>query len=229
MTQEKLAAMSDVNIRTVQRAEKGEYLQLETVASLAAALKVTVSALSVIDSVDLGDRQRDEEDAGDLESNAVVLRRVTTGKALLDIVCGSFSGNLYCEVEPTTENLEALTTMVEEIERLIPDPWQSPLETESMSLAKRLRAAVALTTKLAALEAFDVAVFAGTYTARAQVPRFDMDEGHMYTGDRFPFQPVTICRVMLEKRNYDRVVVKVTDKWNEPAPPKPDSDDDIPF
>jgi transcriptional regulator with XRE-family HTH domain len=47
MTQDKLAAMSNVDIRTVQRAEKGERIQLETVASLAAALKVTVPELSV--------------------------------------------------------------------------------------------------------------------------------------------------------------------------------------
>src|SRR5258708_79041 len=227
-TQEKLAERSNVNIRTVKRAEKGEYLQLETVASLAAALKVTVPDLTVSDSDDEG-RLIDDDDAADGERNAVVLRRVTSGKALLDILCDSFSGKLYCKVEPTAKNVEALTTMVEEMERLIPNPWGTPQESVSMSLAERLRTAVAWTAKLAALETFDVAVFAGIYTARAQVPRYDFDEGHMYTMDRFPFEPVTICRVMLEKKNNDRVVLKVTDKWTEPAPTKPESVDDVPF
>jgi transcriptional regulator with XRE-family HTH domain len=227
MTQEKLAAMSNVNIRTVQRAEKSEFLQLETVASLAAALKVTVPELTFSDGTD--ESRRDDDDAADGERNAVVLRRITSGKILLDILCDSFSGKLYCEVEPTVENVEALTTMVEEIERLIPNPWATPLESDSMSLAERLRTAVAWTTKLAALESFEVAIFAGTYTAKAQVPRFDLDEGHMYTSSGFPFEPVTICRVMLANKSSDRVVLKVTDKWTEPTPAKPESADDIPF
>lgn len=227
MTQEKLAAMSNVNIRTVQRAEKSEFLQLETVASLAAALKVTVPELTVSDST--GESRQDNDDEADGGRNAVVLRRITSGKALLDILCDSFSGKLYCEVEPTVENVEALTTMVEDIERLIPNPWAAPEDPASMSLAERLRTAVTWTTKLAALENFNVAVFAGTYTAKAQVPRYDIDEGHMVTWSHTPFVPVTICRVMLEARSHDRVVLKVTDKWTEPAPTKSESADDIPF
>jgi hypothetical protein len=119
--------------------------------------------------------------------------------------------------------------MVEEIEGLIPSPWDTPTDAVSMSLAERLRAAVALTAKLAALDAFDVAVFAGTYTALAQVPRYDSDEGHMYIRSGFPFEPVTISRIILEKRNHDRVVLKVTDKWTQPAPTDSDGADDIPF
>jgi transcriptional regulator with XRE-family HTH domain len=225
MTQEKLAAMSNVNIRTIQRAEKSEFLHLETVASLAAALKVTVPELTVSDST----RRIDNGDTADDERNAVVLRRITSGKALLDILCDSFSGKLYCEVDPTADNVEALTAMVEEIERLIPNPWATPQESISMSLAERLRTAVAWTKKLAALETFDVGIFAGTYTARAQVPHYDLDEGHMYTSARTPFEPVTICRIMLEKKDKDRIVLKVTDKWTEPAPTKPESIDEFPF
>src|SRR5947207_10000406 len=46
MTQEKLAAMSKVNHRTIQRAEDSASLQLDTLASLAASLGVTVGELS---------------------------------------------------------------------------------------------------------------------------------------------------------------------------------------
>jgi transcriptional regulator with XRE-family HTH domain len=228
MTQEKLAAMSRVNIRTIQRAERGEYLQLETVASIAAALKVTVPELSV--SEDSVGPAQIEEEGDERESNAVVLRPVTSGKILLEIAYDSFSGKLYCEVEPTQDNVEPLTAMIEEIEGLIPNPWDDP--APGLSLSERLRRSVTLTAKLAALERFEVAVFAGTYTARAQIPRYDTDEGHMYIRDRFPFEPVTICRVTLAPRKNERVVIKVTDKWVEPAPGKADSDDeadDIPF
>lgn len=228
MTQEKLAAMSNLNIRTVQRAEKSEPINLETVASLAAALKVTVLDLTASDGAN-DSNGTDDNGASDGDFNAVVLRRITSGKALLDILCDSFSGKLYCDVEPTVENVETLTTMVEEIERLIPNPWEIPQESISPSLAERLRKAVTWTAKLAALESFDVAIFAGTYTARAQVPRYDVDEGHMYISDRSRFEPVTICRITLAKKNRDSVIQKVTDKWTEPAPTKSEAADDIPF
>jgi transcriptional regulator with XRE-family HTH domain len=234
MTQEILAAKSNVNIRTVQRAEKGGYLQLETVASLAAALNVTVPELSVndVDDVDLPDP--DDDDQKPLPRNAVVLHRVMSGKTLLDIVSDSFSGKLYCSVEPTADNVEVLSAMAEEIEGLIRNPWASP--TVSMSLAQRLRAAVALTAKLQSLEAVEIAVFAGTYTAMAQVPRFDYEEGHMYTRDDTPFEPVTICRIMLTVKSLPRIIMFVDDKWMEPEPtyqdesdhPFPD-DEDSPF
>src|SRR5262245_52885436 len=107
MTQEKLAAMSKVNIRTIQRAERSEHLQLETVASIAAALKVTVSALTAPGVDDAGSTARTEENGNEHGNNAVVLRPVTSGKALLDMLHDSFTGRLSCEVEPTETNIDA--------------------------------------------------------------------------------------------------------------------------
>lgn len=48
---------------------------------------------------------------------------------------------------------------------------------------------------------------------------------------RTPYEPVTICRVTLQERTKDSVVVMVTDKWQAPAPEKTEAkdDDDIPF
>jgi hypothetical protein len=120
--------------------------------------------------------------------------------------------------------------MVEEIEKLISNPWTD--SGPRLSLAERLRKSVALTAKLAALQDFGIAVFAGTYTALAQIPAFDVETGHLYTTNRSPFEPVTICRVTLDTRKKGRVVLRVTDKWEEPAPNKSDSDaqtDDCPF
>lgn len=225
MTQEKLAAMSNASIRTVQRAERGGQLQIETAASLAAALKITLPELSVADATVASSLGADEGD-----SNAVVLRPIDSGKALLEIVYDSFSGKLYCEVEPTAENIDALTSMVDEIEGLIPNPWADP--EPGLTLSQRLRHAVTLTSKLTLLQDIGVAVFAGTYTARAQVPRYDSDEGHMYIKGRFPFEAVTICRVMLAPRQAGRVVIKVNDKWTALAPSAVETneqEDDIPF
>jgi transcriptional regulator with XRE-family HTH domain len=225
MTQEKLAAMSTVNHRTVQRAERGESLQLETLASLAAALGVTVGELTLND----GDPERTDRPEPS-ESNAVVLRRITSGKVLIDLICDSFSGKLFFAAEPTEENIDALTDMVERIEKLIPKPWETPMEAESPTLSQLLREALSITTKLAQLETFGIAVFAGTYTARAQVPRYDVDEGHMYTMRNQRFEPVTVCRISINRVGVERVTVKVSDEWQDETPSSaPALDDDIPF
>src|SRR4029077_11411689 len=127
MAQEKLAAMCKVNHRTVQRAERSESLQRDTLPSLVATLGVPVGELTLTD----GDpNQTDQPETS--ESNAVVLRRITSGKTLIDLVCGSFSGKLYCAAEPTQENIDALTDMIERIQKLIPNPWETPMEAESL-------------------------------------------------------------------------------------------------
>lgn len=157
-TQDKLAIMSKVNIRTIQRAERGAYLQLETVASIADALRVTVPALTVTDDATATDTSVTD----DRENNAVVLRPVTSGKVLLDMVHDSFSASLECHAEPTAENVDALVAMVETIERMLPDPWAPPQQTLHLTLAERLRKSVDLSKMLAELEHFGIGVFAGT-------------------------------------------------------------------
>jgi transcriptional regulator with XRE-family HTH domain len=230
MTQEKLAAMSKVTQRTVQRAERGEFLQLDTLASLADTLRVTVSDLSMVD--DHGSETSETPEPEPDERNAVVLRRVTAGKILVDMLCDSFSGKVYCATEPTETNIIALTTIVEKIESLMPNPWQTPMENVTLTLAQRLREALALTVQITELEKHGVAVFAGTYTARARVPEYDMDEGHMYTRTNQKYEPVTVCRISVNPIGVERVTVKVSDEWQEPAPalgPQISVDDDIPF
>src|SRR5205807_6317614 len=108
---------------------------------------------------------------------------------------------------------DALTDMAERIEKLIAKPWESPLAADGLTLAQRLREALAITARLAELEKLGVAVFAGTYTARAQVPRFDIDEGHMYVRMNQKFEPVTVCRVSINPVGAERVTVKVSDDW----------------
>lgn len=210
------------------RAERGEFLQLDTLASLAAALRVTVDEVTVPEN---GDEQLDRSEMS--ESKAVVLRRMTSGMALVKLIRDSFSGKLYCVAEPTEDNIGTLTELVERIERLIPQPWVLPFEAESLSLAQRLREALAITSQLAELEKFGIAVFAGTYTARAKVPHYDPDEGCMATWTTQKFEPVTVCRISIHLIGVDRVTVKVSDEWrDEDLPPPflpPASDDEIPF
>lgn len=230
MTQEKLATMSNVDLRTIQRAEQGRPVQLETLASVADALRVTVSEVTLTGEV-IPDHPTTAEPE---EQNAVVLRRITSGKTLLDILCDSFSGRLECEAEPTQQNIDALTALVEHVENRMPNPWRTPMESDQPTLAQRLREGLELTAKIDALEKPGIAAFAGTYTARAQVPHYDMDEGCMYVGRNQKFEPVKVCRISIARIGVDRVTVKVSDEWQEPAPQRVQAlevsvDDDIPF
>ncbi|SRR6266446_3835307 len=148
----------------------------------------------------------------------------------MDLVSGSFSGKLYCAAEPTEENINALADVVERIEKLIPNPWETPMEAPSLTLSQCLREALAITAQLAELEKFGVAVFAGTYTARAQVPHYDVDEGHMYTKTNQRFEAVTVCRVSINPVGVERVTVKVSDEWQDETTFSPlPTDDEIPF
>ena len=219
--------MSKVSSRTVQRAEESGLLQLDTLASLAAALGVTVAEITLPEeSAERIDKPETRE------SNAVVLRRMTSGIVLIELICDSFSGKLYCVAEPTNGNIATLTEFTDRLERLVPQPWKSPFETESLTLAQRLREALTITSQLEELEKFGIAVFAGTYTARAQVPHYDFDEDCMTIRITQKFEPVTVCRVYIGPAGVDRITVKVSDEWrNEvlsPAWPV-ESDDEIPF
>lgn len=239
MTQEILAKRSNVDCRTIQRAEKNSFLQLETFADLAAALKVTVD-----DLVEGGIRSDldTSENASSLEPkerNAVVLRHVVSGKTLLDVICDSFSGKVYCNAEPTAQNIDVLSAMVDKLEGLIPNPWVVPHEKPTFSLADRLRSAVVLSAQLEELGKEGIAVYAGTYTASAQIPRYDSDENGMYVSSGQIYRPVTVCRVFLDRAGLERVIVKVNDEWEEPKPSPSSSfaapsltselDDELPF
>jgi transcriptional regulator with XRE-family HTH domain len=226
MTQEKLAAMSNTNVRTIQRAERGASVQMETIASIAAALTLTVNDIIQEPMLDEKGNELDE-------FNAVVLRPVTSGKVLMDMVCNSFSARLACNAEPTAENVDALSEFVDKLEGMLPNPWQVPMERFSLSLAERLRTAVSVSDHLARLADFGISVYVGAYTASAQVPHYDLDEGAMYTRIGQKVEPVTACRVLIDRSGLERVVEKVTDKWEPPQPRHADKllgiDDDIPF
>jgi transcriptional regulator with XRE-family HTH domain len=221
ITQDKLASLSYLDRRTIQRAEAGSPLSLESLADIAAALKVKVSDITL---------QADNDDGNEdivVDNNAVVLRRVVSGKHLLDMLKDNFSGSLTCEVEPTTENIDTIAGSIEEIEKLIPDPWEwTP--GEKFSLADHLRSAVKLSEKIKILEEVGVAIFAGSYTASAIVPLYDPYEGLHIRNSQKP-EPVTVSRIVLADPSKARIVLRVNDVWEEPKPTPVEELDDIPF
>ena len=225
MTQEKLAAMSNTNARTIQRAESGATVKIETIADIAAALNFTVADITRTVIQDSAGNETDE-------FNAVVLRPITSGKVLLDMFLDSFQVKLRCDAEPTKQNIDTLSKVVADLERMVPDMWANPGELEKLSLANRLRSSVQLSEQLVSLNKLGIAVYAGAYTASALVPRYDGDEGHMYISGRQKAEPVTVCRVMVAPANLGTIVEEVVDKWadqNSKLGGPDDFDKEVPF
>jgi transcriptional regulator with XRE-family HTH domain len=227
MTQDMLGIKSNMDRRTIQRAEAGRPLQMESLSSIASALGVPLPQLIDTSGV------RVAEESEDLAAQSlIVLRPQQSGRALIDMIASSFDGKITCEAEPTTGNIDALTAITSAIESMMPDPWRTPMEDPKPSLTEQLRTALELGEQIKQLTEHEIAIFAATYTAQAQIPRYDMDTGDMYVSQRTPYNLVTICRIMLASAaRGDRITLKVDDLYVPPKAPAFGSGDveDIPF
>jgi transcriptional regulator with XRE-family HTH domain len=222
LTQDVLADAARCDRRTIQRAEQGKPLQLENLAGIASALQVSVSDLSIDPS-----SEPDTHDTTE-DRNAVVLRKISSGKVLLDALATSFSGNVDCDIEPTPATVDPVVSLIAEIERLMPEPWnEEKFLGTPMPLSERLKRAVEITAQIQSLEQSGIGIFVGTYTASAQVPRYSSDEGTLYIRLQQPYEPVSVFKVRFASAAIDKIVTLVDDVWEPPAPAV--DDDDIPF
>ena len=226
MTQHILGVKSGVDQRTVQRAEAGKPMQMESLSNIASALNVPLRQILAA----LSDGAEDDADAL-LAQSLIVLRPTQSGMALINTVAGSFDGKISCEAEPTTDNVDVLTALTSALEGMMPDPWRTPMEEPEFPLSARLRAAVAISGQIEQLAGFGIAVFNATYTAKAQIPYYDMDEGHMSVSGRSPYELVTLCRIIIAPATRDRISLKVDDLYVPPKAPVFEAADleDIPF
>jgi len=119
MSQEKLAILANVNKRTVQRAEKGEPIALETAAFIAEAIGVSPSTLRGA-QMELFEADRKESE--------VVLVSVNSGRRIINTLQSSFEAIIEYDVEPTIDNIEPLSQLAKSLEPFKPDPWEVPHE-----------------------------------------------------------------------------------------------------
>jgi hypothetical protein len=118
MTQEKLAAMASVSIRTVQRAEEGRRMSLE----------VWKDFEAVLGSSPMLARRRPsdgKETSSFFRKTFKTLRRLRTAKELLDAMTITSTSRLDYDVEPNAEILPVLKEAVEWLEVRLPDAWIS--------------------------------------------------------------------------------------------------------
>lgn len=224
MTQEKLAHLSKVSERTVQRAESGEEMSIETLNDLAAALEVPVTSLVEVDEA--------------VPDTSVVLRRVTSARAIIDDLAKAGVAHFDCTVDPKKEELQLVLELVGTIESRLPSPWDDSQSPEMLSLRQKIELAAKLTDLLAEAAALGIGVFTTNSWIRARYPYFDVDEGFRITRGGQPFENVMTMQILVSRSDAERSYGQQTVGWNleqEPEVLRPaafDSDlddDDVPF
>ncbi len=216
--------MSNVDRRTVQRAEAGKPLQIETMSSIASALNVQLR--------DILDESNSTNEYDPTSKSLIVLHRAHSGMQLLNTVRDCFKGSITCEAEPTDQNIDVLESLVGTIESHLPDPWELPNTQRSTALSEQLRIAVKLGQQIKQLSEHDISVFAGTYAAKTRVPIYDPDEGRMYVHSKQSYVLVTLCRLIVAPYSRgERISINtedIYDQWLIP-PSEPDPNQEIPF
>jgi transcriptional regulator with XRE-family HTH domain len=221
MTQEKLSILSNVSERTVQRAEAGANMRLDTLSDFAAALEVPLSELVL-----------DHDDAQDADAS---FRRLAGGRALMDELVKAKVASFTSEVDPTDDELADVLELVRVTEELLPSPWeQDQRPAASANLSTTIKTAAHLSKLIHSLGVAGIGIFASASSISAKYPRYDMDEGFMCTSGRQRFERVSTLQLLLCRSKEEKVYRSAFRGWpleTEPTPAvfETDLDDDVPF
>lgn len=226
-TQEKLSAMSDVNIRTIQRAENGEPLELETFNQIAQALNTTPLAIQ---------SRRVDDDADSNENGFLILRPTVEGAKLVLAVRNSFEAIIEYDAEPTDDTIETMVELVEKLNEVSPKRWTYPwlaFGDGKPTDGEVLRIQLEVTKHINHLAANGVDVFLGSYIAARYTPVIKGTT--VYRTEKQ--SPQNVVGVRISNTGLDRIKIAVSDEWKEPAKSskqledfsRPDFDDEIPF
>jgi len=221
MSQEKLAILANVNKRTIQRAEKGDSVGLETAAFIAEAVGVTPASLRGC--------QPDLFEVDKKAWNEVVLIPVNSGRRVIDALRTSFAADIVFDVEPMQDNIELLAQLAGMLEPFKPDPWKNPYDNYDPSQAEVLQKQAEVNALLPSLLELGVNVFLGTYQAGRQVPSYDMDEGMMSHSMRAPVESVPVSLVVISDTASSHLMRKPDDVYIEPSGYGSAPDEEIPF
>jgi transcriptional regulator with XRE-family HTH domain len=232
VSQEKLGLLTNLNKRTIQRAEQGHAVALETLAFIADALEVEPKSLKA-NQMELFETRKD---AKPLEQGEVVLVPVTKGSRLVNALRQAFKAHTEYQAEPTDNNLPLLEEFAEVINTAWVDPWQPPGAIWERALATSdteiLRLQAKANRLLPLLASAGIKVFVATYESWQQVPVFDMDEGFMAVRTRQPKEKVSNILLVVTDEETSHLTRAPRDHevftLENPAPSQ-DLDHEIPF
>jgi transcriptional regulator with XRE-family HTH domain len=196
-SQETLATLSNVSVRTIQRAETGETLRRENMADIAAALRVSMHALA--------------PDGGEpaSASDTITLRRAASAREIIDLIEESRLAKLECDADPTPDKLPILREAIALLEPRIPDPWQD--RPAFRSLVQRLETIAELDRVMTKLAEAGLAIFVGRRFEQAVMP-ISFDEGYD-TRRNQQSETVAAARVLIAPATADKRTVSAAVDW----------------
>ena len=203
MSQEKLAILANVNKRTIQRAENGDHIALETAAFIAEAVGVSAASLRGI--------QRELVAPDTTEWNEVILVPTNSGRRMVDALRTSFEAEITFDVEPTKDNIGPLAQLATLLEPFKPEPWEIPQAQYDPSQADVLQKQAEVNALLPSLVEMGINVFLGSYPASRQIPRYDMDEGCMYIRETFSYESAQITLLVVSDTSASHLMRKPED------------------
>ena len=234
ISQEKLGVLTNLNKRTIQRAERGDAVALETLAFIADALEVEPKALKA--------RQHEmfssEAQPTASQAGEVILVPASRGSRLVNLLYSAFYASFEYLTEPTDENVEIL----EEVAEMLNEAWQTPWTPPNLSWdqsdaatadARKIRLQARANRLLAELSEIGIAIFAGSYESWGQIPYFDIDEGMMSYSRAAPLEHMTNVLIVVSDEKVKHLSRMPDDHEVHTKPrslqPPPDFDDEIPF
>ncbi|HEX8384084.1 MAG TPA: helix-turn-helix transcriptional regulator [Sphingomonas sp.] len=218
MTQEKLAILSSVSERTVQRAEAGLNMSLETLNDFASALEMPLSSL-VSDPEEINSEE------------AIGLRRVVSIRAVIDELETSGVAVLDCELDPNPTELQPILDLVGAIEARLPSPWNYYERPGKLTLSQKLVLSGALMAHLQALSLVNIGLYTTTSWIKAKYPQYDPGPDRCCTNDWTPYTDVKAMQLVVARSTDPRLYRKPVPWWGlEVASGFVDlEDDDVPF
>ena len=206
MTQENLAHKSNVSVRTVQRAEAGSPIDIETLAQLAATLGVPQGDLIASNPFNIGEYG---------ETQLAVLLPAKSGKEVADLfrVCAEANIDHLVDIS-TTAKVEPVLQFLDAIEPHLPTltpevDWDAPVLNKVQKIRLEIQLEQMVQTALEAMKSIGLQLYIGQITAMLVVPRFDQDEGcWVYRIGQQP-APVQMAVVRIDAVGKDRLVVHV--------------------
>ena len=199
LTQEALAAKCGLSRKTVQRMERGETMRDETLAFVAGALGVAVTDFAAA-APGKGDGSAD---------GRLGLRRVRSGKHVLNHLAQTDVGRIDCDVDADGEIIAPLTRLVGQLQGLMRSSWETPKPPISdLPLLGRLQAIADINDGIRHLEGAGVGLFMGHYY-RFAVTRDGLSG--LAAGERR--RPIVLTRLHLTRSGHERLTVPIDAEW----------------
>lgn len=216
LTQEALAGKSKLNVRTVQRAEAGDTIGLQTVQELASALGVQHSELLLDEpSTEHGD------EAQTYEGIAIALRPQPSARTLLDIIYDCRDCRLGHNVDLDAETVEIVKEFCDVLRPILPTlcpGYPNPpaaqvndtfLRSEATVFFERITVEAELNGTMAKLGSSGLEVYAGSFVDLQTVPRWDEEFGEWLISKNQRAEAVKIAVIRIAARGQRQLSVQV--------------------